>query len=53
MVEANKTNHTNVLIQSICGPLMSKVKLLMTNSKKNQQLAQNAHLSSLIDLLAE
>ena len=42
-----------MLIQSICGPLMSKVKFLMANPKKNKQLAQNVNLSSLIDLLAE
>ena len=52
--DQNKATSTMVLlIRSICGPLMNKVKLMMHSPRKNLQLAQNVRLVALIDLLAE
>ncbi|CDW75107.1 UNKNOWN [Stylonychia lemnae] len=46
-------NQKIALITSMCGPLMNRIKLLIQNPQKNKQLAQNAHLNSLIECIAE
>jgi hypothetical protein len=42
-----------VLVKSMIGPLLSKIKLLFRNPLKNIKLAQNDKISSIMDLLAE
>ena len=41
------------LVFSMCGLLMSKLKLVIAHAQKNRQLAQNEHLNSLVELIAE
>ena len=41
------------LILSMCGPLISKVKMLFANPNKNKILAQNPYILSIIDLISE
>jgi hypothetical protein len=41
------------LIQSMCGPLMSKIKLILANPKKNIVLAKNTSLVTLVETISE
>lgn len=41
------------LIQSMCGPLMSKIKLTIANPKKNIHLAKNQSFINLIEVISE
>jgi hypothetical protein len=42
-----------VLIQSMCGLLMNKLKYVIQSNQKNKALATNQHLNNLIELVAE
>ena len=46
-------NITDVLVTSICGPLMSRIKSSFMHARKNKELAGNADLRNLIFLLGE
>ena len=45
--------HATALIQSMCGPMASKIKLVLAKALKNRQLGQNVHLTALLDLVLE
>jgi hypothetical protein len=47
------TDEKRALVLSMCGFLMSKVKLVILNAQKNRQLSLNTHLNNLIQLIAE